>query len=83
MKRWATISAVLVALYIGSYVPLSLAGRYDRIPRGYIGMVYWRPLGLVSQERVAVEPSFNALGYFYYPLVVADWALVHRPYHRC
>lgn len=83
MKKWAILSVVLVVLYVGSYVPLSLAGRYHRNPQGRIGMAYWGPIGLVSEESVAREPYINALGYLYYPLIIADWTLVHQPCHRC
>lgn len=83
MKKWATAGILLVVLYIASYVPLSLTGNYQRTPRGYIGMVYWHPVGMVSHEARTEEPSLNAMGYLYYPLVAADRALVHRPYHKC
>jgi hypothetical protein len=77
------ITLTLLALYIGSYAPFSLTGRYNRGPRAYIGAVDWCPAGLTSPQVTGPARSLNALGYLYYPLVVADRAVVHPSYHRC
>jgi hypothetical protein len=82
MKRWI-ICVVPILLYVGSYLPLSLAGQYERHPRNYIGRYYWRPVGLSMQASTGARPALNGLGYVYWPLVQADWALAHRPHFRC
>lgn len=61
------------ALYVASYVPLSLGGAYAGAPRGHIGRIDWQP--------AAAESRFvRAL---YAPLVTLDRRFVHRSYHRC
>jgi hypothetical protein len=76
MKRRAIIIGLTLLpllLYVGSYVPLTMGGSYQRTPKGYIGMNYWRPAGL----------SHDSLGYVYWPLLKIDHSFVHRPYFSC
>jgi len=83
MKRWTIIGVALLVLYIASYVSLSFAGGHHRPPRDFIGAVYWWPVGLANQADESGPPALGLLGYLYYPLLTADWAFVHRPFHRC
>jgi hypothetical protein len=80
MKKLAIVMGLA---YLASYGLLSWKGRYAQTPSGYIGPVHWLPAGLVTAESAAAGPDRNALGYFYYPLLLADRSLVHQPYPRC
>jgi hypothetical protein len=74
MKRRTIIRGLtLVLLYVGSYVPLTVSGSYQRTPQGHIGKNSWRPAGL----------SRDALEYVYWPLLKVDHSFVHRSYFSC
>lgn len=69
------IAMILLALYVGSYFGLSMAGRYEPFTIGLMGVKSygWAPRGFVTNGRWNRLPIW-----IYYPLLRADMHFWHR-----
>ena len=89
-QRKSFRTAVVLALYIGSYSILSANGEYRWRPSGKhrygFGMAMsdlslWSPAGMHWERRKSVSGEYiidaDPLGWFYLPLIAADRRWIH------
>jgi hypothetical protein len=81
MPRSKKLRRRLLALYVASYVPLTLAGEYTIANHG--GMDWrreWVPVFVLREYRApngCTKLALTVAGVFYLPLIVADQLLWH------
>ncbi len=80
MNSFIKYSMICFGLYLFVYVILSMNGRYVR--SGFIGYV-WEPYAIewhstLAEDGMRSESHWNALGYFYFPLLYNDRFMWHR-----
>ena len=88
-KRAAVIAGILCALYVASYVPLTLLGgnvspnASARPGEASEYLAVWQPKFVVRIHYLSVlgddHTRSNLLGTMYAPLIELDWAVWHRP----
>jgi hypothetical protein len=65
VRKWVGVAAVVISVYAGSYLVLSMNGRYEPAVIGinYVKFYQWAPKGFVDHYRWR-----RGWIYFYYPL---------------
>lgn len=82
-KLWLLLIGLLAVAYVGSYIALSINGKYvEKIGGAADGSASWFPYGTQdttpSPTTGRVETEFpNGLGLFYLPLLIIDRLLLH------
>jgi hypothetical protein len=93
-KRNIKIAVVIIAVYLGSYVILSLCGGYVLTQSGLLRYGFglsvsdiqqWQPRFAFCQRFRQVDEHWtlraNFLGYVFAPLILCDQAFVHKTVH--
>lgn len=81
IQRWLTILAVILSLYVASYVPFSMRGRYDVGSFGLnsIHSYSWYPAVIAVFDEAGRLKWNKQMAYFYYPMLALDYWFVHPP----